>query len=185
MAPRRRRGGRGRNLLCVPVFTRGTHPLAEAHARPRYRHRGGRRTAAWAGSASVVGLLDHDLSVGALLLAGIEPGARVKESGWRLRDAGALIAELRTAPYRSAPDLRPLADRITILYGMAARRGGRAPEALDRGLRAALETARSGPAQGLVHGDLHPANVLLGPGGPLVAIDLRPTLGDPDYDAVD
>ncbi|MEV8566870.1 aminoglycoside phosphotransferase family protein [Streptomyces sp. NPDC051322] len=140
---------------------------------------------AWAGSDAVVGLLDQDLSVGALLLAGVEPGARVKESGWRLREVGALLAELRTAPYRSAPDLRPLADRITFLYDMAARRGGRDPEALDRGRRAALEMARSGPARGLVHGDLHPANVLLGPGGRLVAIDPRPTLGDPDYDAVD
>ncbi|MGG7613698.1 aminoglycoside phosphotransferase family protein, partial [Streptomyces sp. ZG43] len=41
------------------------------------------------------------------------------------------------------------------------------------------------PAAGLVHGDLHAANVLRGPRGRLVAIDPRPAWGDPDFDAVD
>ncbi|MFI1015981.1 aminoglycoside phosphotransferase family protein [Streptomyces sp. NPDC020965] len=36
-----------------------------------------------------------------------------------------------------------------------------------------------------MHGDLHPANVLSGPGARTVAIDPRPTWGDPDFDAVD
>lgn len=140
---------------------------------------------AWAGNASVVELLDQDLGKGVLLLAGVEPGERVKESGWRLRDVAALLSELRSTPYRHAPELRPLADRITFLYDMADRRGTSDPAALDRGRRTALELAGTGPRGGLVHGDLHPANVLLGPGGRLVAIDPRPTLGDPDYDAVD
>lgn len=36
-----------------------------------------------------------------------------------------------------------------------------------------------------MHGDLHPANVLSGPGARMVAIDPRPAWGDPDFDAVD
>jgi streptomycin 6-kinase len=56
--------------------------------------------------------------------------------------------------------------------------------ALGRARTAAQELAVSGPF-GLVHGDLHPANVLSCPGAGLVAIDPRPAWGDPDFDAVD
>jgi streptomycin 6-kinase len=38
----------------------------------------------------------------------------------------------------------------------------------------------------VVHGDLHPGNVLdAGPEHGLVAIDPRPAVGDPDFDAID
>ncbi|WP_344324379.1 aminoglycoside phosphotransferase family protein, partial [Kitasatospora putterlickiae] len=55
---------------------------------------------------------------------------------------------------------------------------GARPGAARQGL-----TGPGGPLA-LVHGDLHPANVLLGPDGP-VAIDPRACLGDPDFDLVD
>ncbi|OUC96640.1 hypothetical protein CA984_14275 [Streptosporangium minutum] len=42
----------------------------------------------------------------------------------------------------------------------------------------------AGPA-GLVHGDLHPGNVLDGGPRGLVVIDPRPCVGDPAFDAVD
>ncbi|MBY8883260.1 aminoglycoside phosphotransferase family protein [Streptomyces sp. PTM05] len=59
------------------------------------------------------------------------------------------------------------------------------PELVEGCRRAALALARSGPAF-LVHGDLHPGNVLdPGGGAGLVAIDPRPCVGDPDFDAVD
>ncbi|WP_437096921.1 aminoglycoside phosphotransferase family protein [Streptomyces sp. enrichment culture] len=69
---------------------------------------------------------------------------------------------------------------------LAAARGNGpvAPTVLGQARAAALELAASGPV-GLVHGDLHPANVLSGPGARMVAIDPRPTWGDPDFDAVD
>lgn len=48
-----------------------------------------------------------------------------------------------------------------------------------------MELATSGPVA-LIHGDLHPANVLdAGPGRGAVAIDPRPGLGDPALDAID
>jgi streptomycin 6-kinase len=48
-----------------------------------------------------------------------------------------------------------------------------------------LRVATDGPAR-LLHGDLHAGNVLRAEGGRgLVAIDPRPCLGDPAFDAVD
>jgi streptomycin 6-kinase len=58
------------------------------------------------------------------------------------------------------------------------------PAVLEQARAAALELATGGPV-GLVHGDLHPANVLSGPGARMVAIDPRPAWSGPDFDAVD
>ncbi|MCP9962507.1 hypothetical protein LUX05_16085 [Streptomyces somaliensis] len=87
--------------------------------------------------------------------------------------------------------MRPLSHRIGFLFDLAGRRLAAAgtghpvgPAVLGRSRAAALELAADGPV-GLVHGDLHPANVLSGPGARLVAIDPRPAWGDPDFDAVD
>ncbi|WP_328326649.1 MULTISPECIES: aminoglycoside phosphotransferase family protein [unclassified Streptomyces] len=140
---------------------------------------------AWSDTPSVVQLLDSDPGAGALLLAGVEPGTRVRESGRRTADIARLLMDLRTAPRPRTPRLPPLSERITFMYDMAARRGAHSPEVLARGRAAALGLARTGPADGLVHGDLHPGNVLVGPGHRLVAIDPRPTFGDPDFDAAD
>ncbi|WP_327297549.1 aminoglycoside phosphotransferase family protein [Streptomyces sp. NBC_01197] len=140
---------------------------------------------AWSATTSVVRLLASDLGAGALLLAGVEPGTRVRESGWRTADIARLLTDLRTAPHTRTPRLPPLSERITFMYDMAARRAAHGPEVLARGRAAALALARTGPADGLVHGDLHPGNVLAGPGRRLVAIDPRPTFGDPDFDAAD
>ncbi|MFI8003058.1 aminoglycoside phosphotransferase family protein [Streptomyces sp. NPDC086010] len=149
--------------------------------------------AAWAGTASVVNLLAEDPGSGALLLAEVRPGTPVRQSGWSLPQVGALLRELRMpAPVpRRAPVLRPLARRVEFLFELAARRAAQARPhlafdrtVLERSREAALRLADGG-AVGLVHGDLHPDNVLLGPEGRAVAIDPRPALGDPDFDAVD
>lgn len=105
----------------------------------------------------------------------------------------ALLRELRESGPDQAPGegsaLRPLAHRVGLLFGLALRRAGPdGPDAeirLRRARAQALELAASAPGAGLVHGDLHAANVLRGPGGRLVAIDPRPAWGDPDFDAVD
>jgi streptomycin 6-kinase len=107
----------------------------------------------------------------------------------------ALLRDLRQSapgrPRRSG--LRPLAERIRLLSALAERRltaaGGlrlpdRARPLLERAHAASLALCDSGPV-GLVHGDLHAGNVLVTTGGRLVAIDPRPTWGDPDFDAVD
>ncbi|WP_240957162.1 aminoglycoside phosphotransferase family protein [Streptomyces chilikensis] len=148
--------------------------------------------ALWSGTPSVVGLLARDLTAGALLLADVAPGRPAGEHGRRLPEVAVLLRELRLRTPRPAEPsvLRPLAERIDLLFGLAERRpvtaGGRrvAPAVLERARARCLELCGSGPV-GLVHGDLHAANVLVGPGGRLVAIDPRPAWGDPDFDAVD
>ncbi|MDX3073421.1 aminoglycoside phosphotransferase family protein [Streptomyces sp. NPDC088354] len=148
---------------------------------------------AWEGTPSVVPLLARDLTAGALLLGDVEPGVPVRQLAWRLTEAAALLRDLRAAsPVPGEHSvLRPLSDRVGFLFGLADRRLSAAgmnglldPAVLGRARQAALELATSGPV-GLVHGDLHPSNVLSGPGARMVAIDPRPAWGDPDFDAVD
>ncbi|MGW4890949.1 aminoglycoside phosphotransferase family protein [Kitasatospora sp. NPDC004240] len=136
----------------------------------------------WAGLPSVVGLLGYEPEAGALLLADVRPGTLLRERGWQPADLGDLLTDLRAAtPPADSTILRPLRERVDFLYGLTERR---APGRVPARVRAfALELADSGPLA-LVHGDLHPANVLAGPAGP-VAIDPRPALGDPDFDLVD
>jgi streptomycin 6-kinase len=59
------------------------------------------------------------------------------------------------------------------------------PDLAARGHRLAQELAADGDP-GLVHGDLHPANVLLArPARGLVVIDPRPCVGDRTFDVID
>ncbi|MEU2714369.1 aminoglycoside phosphotransferase family protein [Streptomyces sp. NPDC007205] len=149
---------------------------------------------AWAETPSVVTVLAEDLAAGALLLENVEPGVPVRQLTWDPPAVAALLRDLRISP--PAPGkhsvLQPLSRRIDFLFDLTDRRLAAAapvnglvdPAVLGQARAAALELADSGPV-GLVHGDLHPANVLSGPGARLVAIDPRPTWGDPDFDAVD
>jgi streptomycin 6-kinase len=166
---------------------------------------------AWAGTRQAVGLLEADLGDGALLLEAVRPGTKV--SDWPalppLADVAGLLTALRQVPgpdaggRAAAPGAGPLtapglgslpsmAEGMAVMFDRTARRradprvAGLVPPGLvDRAQRLALALAADGPG-GLVHGDLHPANVLDGgPGRGLVAIDPRPSVGDPDWDAVD
>ncbi|WP_418960318.1 aminoglycoside phosphotransferase family protein [Streptomyces tritici] len=148
----------------------------------------------WEATPSMVTLLAEDLTVGALLLEHVEPGVQVAQRAWDLAEVGALLRDLRASPMPAPGErsvLRPLSHRVDFVFDLADRRlaaaHGKDPAAaavLRQARAAALELAADGPV-GLVHGDLHPANVLSGPGGRLVAIDPRPAWGDPDFDAVD
>jgi len=104
-----------------------------------------------------------------------------------------MLRDLRDPPPVRAPDslLRPLSHRVGFLFDLAVRRleasglGDRvSPAVLFRSREAALQLADGGPVS-LVHGDLHSANVLSGPAFRLVAIDPRPSWGDPDFDVLD
>ncbi|MFD0274167.1 aminoglycoside phosphotransferase family protein [Kitasatospora sp. NPDC127111] len=135
---------------------------------------------AWAGLPSVVRLLEYEPAAHALLLADVRPGVTLRQRGWRAAEVAPLLGALRSVPVDGLA-LAPLAERVEFLLDLTERR---APGAVSPGARAfAGELAASGPVA-LVHGDLHPSNVLAGPAGP-VAIDPRPSLGDPDFDLVD
>ncbi|MBL3668987.1 phosphotransferase [Streptomyces sp. M2CJ-2] len=148
---------------------------------------------AWAGTPSVVTLLAEDAVAGALLLEDVEPGVPVRQSAWNLPEVAALLRDLRVSPPGPGEYsvVRPLTHRIGFLFDLVDRRltatrvnGLDVSAVLGRARASALELAAGGPVA-LVHGDLHPANVLSGPGARMVAIDPRPAWGDPDFDAVD
>lgn len=134
---------------------------------------------AWASSPAVVSLLDVADEDDALLIEALEPGTPLAD--WR--PAADLLASLREVPPPTG--FPTVADRVDFMYGLARRRNPGVPgELLDASHAAARRLADTGSVIRLVHGDLHPANVLLGARG-YVAIDPRPCLGDPDLDVVD
>ena len=149
---------------------------------------------AWAANPQAVDLLDADLDAGALLLEQLIPGTKLRNrpGPLPLANVAALLTTLRESPAISAGPLPTLTDRIAFIFGLVTQRrasSGVAPHVpesqIQRSYQAALALAVSGPA-GLVHGDLHPGNVLdAGPNRGLVVIDPRPCTGDPDFDAVD
>ncbi|WP_406208148.1 phosphotransferase [Kitasatospora sp. NBC_01560] len=135
---------------------------------------------AWAGLPSVVRLLAYDPAAAALLLADVPPGTTLRERPRQPAEVAPLLGALRSVPVDGLA-LGPLAERVDFLFDLTERR---APGIVPARARArARELATGGPVT-LVHGDLHPGNVLDGPAGP-VAIDPRPSLGDPDFDLVD
>jgi streptomycin 6-kinase len=145
---------------------------------------------AWAGCSRVVHLIDTDFDAGAVLLAGVVPGTPLAESP----DPAPMdqIAELLGQLHSATPvdGLPRVSERVSGLFQLAERRWrgsaaeGHLPlEVLHRSRAAAAELAGGGCTT-LVHGDLHPGNVLQGAAG-IVAIDPRPCVGDPTFDAVD
>jgi streptomycin 6-kinase len=145
----------------------------------------------------VVTLHDADLDRGALLLERLLPGTRLADEPdrWPLAEVVPVLSGLWPRPTRLAagsglPELR---ERSEFVFEMTRRRlaqhqavAGRVPLDLVEGSRSrASVLAAEGPVR-LLHGDLHPGNVLRGGDGRgLVAIDPRPCLGDPAFDAVD
>ncbi|WDN57589.1 aminoglycoside phosphotransferase family protein (plasmid) [Streptomyces clavuligerus] len=185
-------GGTSRVFHCIQqgdgatVWLKLTPDLEIASAESEALH-------AWADTPWVVKLLAEDLVVGALLLEDVKPGVPMRRLSWSLPEVAALLRELRIpSPARGQGSvLQPLAHRVDFLFELTGRRLAGAglnevfaPAVLNRARAAALDLA-SGDTTGLVHGDLHPVNVLSGPGQHMVAIDPRPALGDPDFDAVD
>ncbi|MEV4335662.1 aminoglycoside phosphotransferase family protein [Streptomyces sp. NPDC049590] len=184
-------GGTSRVFRCVERPT-GASVWLKLTPEPAIAREEAEALRAWAGRPSVVGLLAEDPGLGALLLEDVEPGVPVRQLSWELSGAAALLRELRAGPPARGEHsvLGPLSHRIGFLFDLADRTRAAVPAApfppgaLDRAREAALGLAATGPV-GLVHGDLHPANVLSGPGARMVAIDPRPAWGDPDFDAVD
>ncbi len=135
---------------------------------------------------------------GALLLAAVEgpdgrPAPPLREATERrLADVAGLLTAIRGHPPGRGGGLPSLAERVEFLFDLTLRRLAAAPPGsalgrpvVERCRRAALRLADAG-ANTVVHGDLHPGNVLdAGPARGLVAIDPRPAVGDPDFDAID
>ncbi|SDW68196.1 streptomycin 6-kinase [Amycolatopsis xylanica] len=173
-------GNTGRTLLCrdaggrsrVLKLTPDTEIAATEAAALRV----------WADSPYVVDLLDADGD--ALLLDGIVPGTPLSDDDIPYDQVDAMLAELAGHTPRDKACFIPLSERVDFMFTLAARRN---PDVLADVQRRSWEFAGQlarRDATALVHGDLHPGNVLWGADG-IVAIDPRPSIGDPAMDAVD
>jgi streptomycin 6-kinase len=147
----------------------------------------------WEASPHVVDVLAEDDEEGALLLAGVEPGASLAQTGWTLLDVVPIVSDLfrrRGLPDGSFPSVEA---RVGFLIQLSRARLHRLPagsNVVDLDLNAvhrrAVTLAQSFRGQPhLVHGDLHPGNVLRSATDGVVAIDPRPCVGDPHFDLAD
>jgi streptomycin 6-kinase len=141
---------------------------------------------AWAASGRVPAVWACDANAGALLLEAIADGTPLSARG-EAAGAEAVAALIGALHATGAPrGFPPLAERLEWMFSYRFARGTPYADALARGGRAALALAAEPAPAVLLHGDLHPGNVLDGgPGRGLVAIDPRPCVGDPAIEAVD
>lgn len=180
----RRLDGRPAVLKLTPDVALGT---AEAAALRR-----------WEPSGRVPAVWGHDAALSALLLEAIPDETPLAERGAavELDEVARLIGDLhRGSGPADADGWERLAERVEFIFGHWIERHGRRGEVVTRAVPAdrlrrghllARELAAGGGGQVLLHGDLHPGNVLDGGAGRgLVAIDPRPCVGDAAVDAVD
>jgi streptomycin 6-kinase len=152
----------------------------------------------WASSGRVPLVWGHDPPLGALLPEAIpgETSLAERRAAVALDDVAILIGALHRSGVPVAADgWATLAARVEFIFGHWIARHERRGEVVTRAvpvdrLRRGHQFARALAADAiqpvLLHGDLHPGNVL--DGGPvrgLVAIDPRPCVGDAAADVVD
>ncbi len=141
-----------------------------------------RALSSWEATRRVPALWGYDPDTGALLLEAIPSESPLAAAG--VDDIAALMRALHaTGVPRGVP---PLADRVEFVFGLWAERAGELRAQLAAGHEEARSLAAGVGTPVLLHGDLHPGNVLdAGPPRGLVAIDPRPCAGDAAFDAVD
>lgn len=173
VAPARRRDG-STVVLKIPMpHMEGAHELAGLRA--------------WRGDG-IVRLAAADEASGAMLLERCVPGTPLRDLPEGAQDE--VIARLLRRLWRVAIPhavFRPLTE-MTRAWAEGARRRAAATPGSDRGLLAeALDLferlPRTAGRSVLLHTDLHAGNVLRAEREPWLAIDPKPFVGDPAYDA--
>ena len=151
--------------------------------------------AAWRASGRVPRVLGFDGESGALLMELIRPGTMLGDgpaAAARLAEVAGLVRELHADGEAGAgfPPLAGLVEFFFAFWGEQLRKPQAASVVPRELFEVSLATARELSARPgrrvLLHGDLHPRNVL--DGGPergLVAIDPRACVGDPAFDLID
>lgn len=187
------------HVSLVVVANRGTRPLVLKVPMPstvewgtlagdaRAGEAGALRT--WAGDGSVH-LVEHDPATGAMLVERCRPGAMLDQLD--AGDADRVAAGLLVRLHRARPPMRQfdrLADRAARLALDLPARFETAGAPFDHWLLdAAVELldhlTGPGPADVLLHGDFHHANILSAERQPWLAVDPLPMVGDPAYDPV-
>jgi streptomycin 6-kinase len=146
-----------------------------------------RALGAWAGEGAVR-LLDEDPEEHALLLERCVPGTALRQAGRpddEVLDTGAATA---VRLWRPAGDpYERLGDVMAHWAAMVEERAATVPVPVDDAVvaeAAALLRRLPGTAdrEVLLHGDLHPANLLAAEREPWLAIDPKPMRGDPSFD---
>ena len=158
-------GGTSATFLCTTAVLKVTpdHDVAAHEARALI---------AWADTQAMVDLLAADLARGALLLHRVDPGTPAAEPA-------RVVPALHTA---DPAGFAPLRARVDFLFETLLTRRTGTYYATEH--HRARKLAEDNVKPVLLHGDLHPGNVLQGPHGP-VAIDPRACAGDPAFDWMD
>jgi len=174
---------RGNTSLLIRCHREGQTGVLKLSPEPALAAEEARALRAWEPTGRVPAVWEHE--DGALLLEAIVPGTAVDEGphGPGAEEVAGLLAGLHAAQPAGFP---PLVERVEFLYDHWSSRSERIGETdLHRARELARELAATyaGPPA-LLHGDLHPGNVLNGRRG-LIAVDPRVCAGDPAFDAVD
>jgi streptomycin 6-kinase len=139
----------------------------------------------WDGDPTVR-LLDADREHNAMLLERCEPGTPLRSLPEPEQDVvvARLLRRMWRRPERPHP-FRPLSEMLALWRGETiAEAGPWLDVGLVRdGLRLLEELARPAPTDVLLATDLHAGNVLAARREPWLAIDPKPFVGDPAYDA--
>ena len=139
----------------------------------------------WGGEL-MVRLLDADRDLGAMLLERCEPGTPLWTRPRDEQDAvlAAVMMRLRRASTGAHP-FRRLSEMAAVWRKRTLAHREQWPDAglVREGLRLMAELADNPPREALLHTDLHAGNVLQAQREPWLAIDPRPFVGDPAYDA--
>ncbi|SNR28691.1 streptomycin 6-kinase [Haloechinothrix alba] len=151
----------------------------------------------WHVSGRVPRVWEYDAASGALLLEAIPAGSPAAETADAvpLREIAGLITALHsTGSPIVGSGVVPLAQRVERIVdrGFEQHRSDAASThavptgRLERGAKLARALAADSEPPALLHGDLHPGNVLPGDAARgAVAIDPRPCVGDRAFDAID
>lgn len=189
--------GRGNTSLVVRCRLAGRAAILKMCPDPALGRAEATALRSWASSGRVPELWRHDERNGALVMETIPGELSISERGEGVDVSE--IAKLIDALHRSGvpevgEEISSLADRVEFVFhrwhaqyaGEAAATAVASPQRVRRARDLARQLARSEGERVLLHGDLHPTNVLDGGAGRgLVAIDPRPCVGDPAFDTVD
>jgi streptomycin 6-kinase len=139
----------------------------------------------WAGTPTVQ-LLEADEEHNAMLLERCQPGTSLRALPEQEQDA--VLAPLLRRLWRVPPEFHPFRPLSTMLAYWSQEAWTRAehwsdPGLVKEGLHLFQELAETAPEQVLLATDLHAGNVLQAQREPWLAIDPKPFVGDPAYDA--
>jgi streptomycin 6-kinase len=182
-------GGTGAVVECVST-TDGTRYALKLSPDPTISHQESAALTYWADARSVLDMVSTDAALGAILLKWLPEATGLTASTWGITDVAGLISDLYL-PRGTLPPEVPLArERLELVFDLWDRRRSALPDSPIDGAvwrrcqAAAMDMASSGDS--LLHGDLHPGNILrVGQGREIVAIDPRPCIGDPAMDLAD